>query len=127
MIKPSKLMLTNTIQNSIKNVLISIGASTTIYLVLIIGSPQEQFLINGSLQGVFFVIGLPQGVFLGLPSAAPSPPPSMWHCNSFLISIFFDWQKKRPLQLSSICKSRYEQNIFKKNFKLATLHVEVVP
>ncbi len=89
MIKPSKLMLTNTIQNSIKNVLISIGASTTIYLVLIIGSPQEQFLINGSLQGVFFVIGLPQGVFLGLPSAAPPPPPSMWHCNSFLISNFF--------------------------------------
>jgi hypothetical protein len=37
---------------------------------LIIGSPQEQFLINGSLQGVFFVIGLPQRMFLGLPSAA---------------------------------------------------------
>jgi hypothetical protein len=71
-------MLTNTIQNSIKNVLISIGASTTIYLVLIIGSPQEQFLINGSLQGVFFVIGLPQRMFLGLPSAASYT--SCTHC-----------------------------------------------
>ncbi len=78
--KTSKPMLTDTILNLIKNVLISTDASITVYLVLIIGSPQEQFLIigspqeqfliNGSLQGVFFVIGLPQRMFLGLPSAA---------------------------------------------------------
>jgi hypothetical protein len=118
MIKPSKPMLTDTIQNSIKNVLISIGASTTVYLVMIIGSPREQFLINASLRRVV----------LGLSSAAPTtttfnvPLQLLPHFRFFLIG-----RKRNLLDFHLSANQETNKTFTKKNFKPAVLHAEVVP
>ncbi len=108
MIKPSKPMLTDTIQNSIKNVLISIGASTTVYLFANhwVSTRTVFDQCVSAKSGFGTIISSTHHHHLQCATATPS---------SF--QIFSDWQKEKPPRLSSICKSRNKQNIYKKKLQ----------